>query len=216
MRIDKICYIVGAMAQSLPDISRENSFVIAADAGYKALQLVDIKPDLVVGDFDSLGHVPEGENIVRHPVMKDDTDMMLAVKLGLERGFKRFHIYGGMGGRTDHTIANIQTLAYIANRGASAFLFGDGEVMTVIKNSSIRFCEGSGGTVSAFAIGGNVKGVYESGLLYSLENAELAPDFPLGVSNEFTGNPAEIRVENGTLLVTWTDKAFPVDVQPIE
>ena len=215
MRIDRICYIVGAMAKSLPDISRENSFVIAADAGYKALQQVNIKPDLVVGDFDSLGQVPEGENIVRHPVMKDDTDMMLAVKLGLERGYTRFHIYGGMGGRTDHTIANIQTLAYIAGRGASAFLFGDGEVMTVIKNSTLSFPSGSEGTVSAFAIGGKAEGVYESGLLYSLENAELTPDFPLGVSNEFTGKAAHIKVENGMLLVTWTDKAFPVDVQPI-
>lgn len=215
MCVDNICYIVGAMAKSLPEISRENSFVIAADAGYKALQSVNIKPDLVVGDFDSLGHVPRGENIVRHPVMKDDTDMMLAVKLGLERGFKCFHIYGGMGGRIDHTIANIQTLAYIANKGASAFLFGDGEIMTVIKNGAVRFDEGSEGTVSAFAIGGNAKGVYESGLLYNLENAELAPDFPLGVSNEFTGESAEIRVENGMLLVVWTDKVFPVDVQSV-
>lgn len=215
MCVDNICYIVGAMAKSLPEISRENSFVIAADAGYKALQSVNIKPDLVVGDFDSLGHVPRGENIVRHPVMKDDTDMMLAVKLGLERGFKCFHIYGGMGGRIDHTIANIQTLAYIANKGASAFLFGDGEIMTVIKNGAVRFDEGSEGTVSAFGIGGNAKGVYESGLLYNLENAELAPDFPLGVSNEFTGESAEIRVENGMLLVVWTDKVFPVDVQSV-
>ena len=214
MRIDRICYIVGAMAKSLPDISRENSFVIAADAGYKALQQVNIKPDLVVGDFDSLGQVPEGENIVCHPVMKDDTDMMLAVKLGLERGYTRFHIYGGMGGRTDHTIANIQTLAYIAGRGASAFLFGDGEVMTVIKNSTLSFPSGSEGTVSAFAIGGKAVGVYESGLLYSLENAELTPDFPLGVSNEFTGKAAHIKVENGMLLVVWTDKAKLADHAP--
>jgi len=204
------------MAKSLPDISRENCFVIAADAGYKALQEVNIKPDLVVGDFDSLGHVPAGENIVRHPVMKDDTDMMLAVKLGLERGFTRFHIYGGMGGRTDHTIANIQTLAYIANRGASAFLYGDGEIITVIKNGFISFSAGSEGTVSAFAMGGKAEGVCESGLLYGLENAELTPDFPLGVSNEFTGEAAEISVRNGLLLVAWTDKAFPVDVQSIE
>lgn len=214
MRIDSICYIVGAMAKSLPDISRENSFIIAADAGYKALKEVNIKPDLVVGDFDSLGQPPEGENIVRHPVMKDDTDMMLAVKLGLERGYECFHIYGGMGGRTDHTIANIQTLAYIADRGASAFLFGEGEVMTVIKNGSIRFEPGSRGTVSAFAIGGRAEGVCESGLLYSLDNAVLTPMFPLGVSNEFTGNAAEISVKNGMLLVVWTDEAKLADHPP--
>ncbi len=207
MCVDKICYIVGAMASDFPVISRETDFIIAADAGYKALKKVDIKPNLVVGDFDSLGQVPEGENIVRHPVMKDDTDMMLAVKLGLERGYDCFHIYGGMGGRTDHTIANIQTLSYIANRGAAAFLFGDGEVMTVIKNSALSFREGSEGTVSAFAVGGSARGVYESGLLYSLENAELTPDFPLGVSNEFTGKAARIKVEDGMLLVVWTDKA---------
>ena len=113
--------------------AREVAGQLALDTRYEDLDLDELDFELDfeidetinaerVGDFDSLGQVPEGENIVRHPVMKDDTDMMLAVKLGLERGYTRFHIYGGMGGRTDHTIANIQTLAYIAGRGASAFL----------------------------------------------------------------------------------------------
>ena len=110
----QICCIIGACGPGeilVPD--RERTLVIAADGGLRYLEEQAITPDLVVGDFDSLGRVPEGGNILRHPVEKDDTDTMLAVKLGLAQGCDTFLLYGCTGGRPDHTYANYQTLGYL-------------------------------------------------------------------------------------------------------
>ena len=200
-----ICYIIGALGTTTDFSPSENDFIIAADAGYRCLEQLGVKADLVVGDFDSLGSIPQGEQVIRYPVMKDDTDTMISVKLGLERGFDVFYIYGGLGGeRTDHTIANIQTLAYIANNGGEGYLIGDNENITVIKNAEIVFSNKTRGTISIFALGGTALGVTLEGLLYPLENATLTSDFPIGVSNEFTGIPARIKVNNGYLLVIWS------------
>ena len=121
MKHPHICYIVCALPQSHAFVPNPGDLVIAADGGYAHLH--GIQADLVVGDFDSLGFIPAGESVVRHPAEKDDTDTMLAVKTGLERGETEFHIYGGMGGRrTDHTVANFQALLYLARRGARGWL----------------------------------------------------------------------------------------------
>ena len=88
------CYIYGAMPCGSTEKLEEGDLLIAADGGYAYLQ--GQKPDLVVGDFDSLGYVPEGEQIIRHPVQKDDTDMLLAVREGLKRGYRKFVLYGGI------------------------------------------------------------------------------------------------------------------------
>jgi len=200
-----VCYIVGAAASS-PELSpREGDLVIAADAGYAALEGAGIRPDLAVGDFDSLGYVPQDVPVERHPVMKDDTDTMLAVKLGLARGFRDFRIYGGLGGRrTDHTVANIQTLGYLAARGAAGWLFGAGETMTALRDGTLSFSGARRGTLSVVALGGPARGVTLRGVLYPLSDAALAPDFPLGVSNSFTDGPAEVSVREGALLVVWS------------
>ena len=114
------CYIFGAGSyyglRSKPDVS---DYVIAADGGWRWCRSAGLTPDLLLGDFDSLGEVPAFDHILRVPVEKDDTDMMLAIKKGLERGCREFHLYGGTGGRrSDHTVANYQALLYLARRGA--------------------------------------------------------------------------------------------------
>lgn len=116
------CYIFGAGSfYGLDRRPRAGDFIIAADGGWLACRKAGITPDLLLGDFDSLSTRPDFPNILRVPVEKDDTDTMLAVKTGLERGETEFHIYGGMGGRrTDHTIANFQALLYLARRGLRA------------------------------------------------------------------------------------------------
>jgi len=204
-----ICYIFASLPFGpLPWIGR-GDFVIAADAGYR--QLCGVKPDLVVGDFDSLGFVPEHETVVRHPVRKDDTDTLLAVKLGLARGYRQFVILGGIGGRLDHTVANIQTLAYLAAQGAKGCLVGEKESALLLQNGSMRFAPGQTGAISVFAFGASASGVTEEGLDYPLESATLACDYPLGVSNAFTGAPARIAVERGSLLVIWNGRPDKTD-----
>lgn len=199
-----ICFIFGA-GEGLPkSFSRKNDdFVIAADAGIHHLNNLGVKPDIAVGDFDSLGFVPLCDEIIKHPVMKNDTDMMLAVKTGFERGYTNFMLYGGAGGRPDHTFANIQTLTYIAEHGGVGFLDLCGFTATVIINGEVKFLNRASGSVSVFALSETAQDVTVKGLLYPLCNATLKSGFPLGVSNEFTGKPALVRIGEGTGLVIW-------------
>ena len=202
----KTCYIIGALECAVDIDRKPGDLVIACDAGVKNLERAGIEPDMITGDFDSLGCVPEGENVISLPCRKDDTDTLFAVREGLRRGFERFEIYGGLGGRADHSAANIQTLIAIAKAGGRGVLVGNSERMTVIKGS-ITFPAGMSGYISVFAVGGNADGVSIKGLEYELENAVLTPDFPIGVSNAFCGIEAKISVKNGYLLVIWFDKS---------
>ena len=180
-------------------------FVIAADGGLTHTQALGITPHGILGDFDSLGFVPEGANVF--PVEKDDTDAMLAVRKGLELGYREFLLYGSLDGpRLDHTVANFQTLQFLADRGAYGYLVGREYLVTVVKNGKLSFPAGCTGTVSVFCMGPDAHGVTLRGLYYPLEKGTLTAGFPLGVSNHFTGEAAEISLEEGSLLVLWDRK----------
>ena len=189
----------------------ENSdYILAADGGLRHVQTLQITPHCILGDFDSLGYVPEGAAVF--PVEKDDTDAMLAVRHGLEKGFREFVIYGGLDGqRLDHTIANYQTLHFLTQNDARGYLVGKDYIVTAIRNDSIRFSETAEGILSLFCLGADAHGVCIQGLQYPLENGVLTSDFPLGVSNHFTGKPVEISVADGSLLIMWDRKnGFPI------
>ena len=179
---------------------KEDDFLLAADGGLRHLQSLGLTPDEILGDFDSLGYVPE--NSSRFPVEKDDTDSMLAIRRGLALGYREFWLYGSLDGpRLDHTAANYQALQYLADHHAFGYLIGKDYLVTVVKNGSLRFPAGCRGTVSVFCPGSDAHGVTLKGLYYPLENAVLTSGFPLGVSNHFTGQAAEIAVTQGSLLV---------------
>ena len=182
----------------------ENALTIAADGGLRHTQALGLNPDVILGDFDSLGYVPEDSRVF--PVEKDDTDAMLAVRLGLERGCNWFEFYGALDGpRLDHTIANFQTLAYLATHGARGVLIGRDYIATVLKEESISFPAEAEGILSLFCLGASARVTIE-GLHYPLENGTLTPDFPLGVSNHFVGKPARITVHDGLVLALWDRK----------
>ena len=107
-------------------------------------QTLGIAPDVILGDFDSLGYVPEGAQVF--PVEKDDTDAMLAVRQGLRMGYREFLLYGSLDGpRLDHTVSNFQTLQFLADHGAQGHLIGNNYIVTLVKNGTIRFpAEASG------------------------------------------------------------------------
>ena len=184
--------------------------VIAADGGLVHTQVLGITPDVIVGDFDSLGFAPEGANVF--PVEKDDTDCMLAVRHGLAEGCDTFFLYGSLDGpRLDHTIANFQTLQFLAEKDAAGYLIGKDFMLTVIKDGQISFPPSCQGTISVFCLGADAQGVTLRGLYYPLEEGTLTAGFPLGVSNHFTGEDAEISVREGSLLVLWDrENGFPV------
>ncbi len=176
--------------------------VIAADGGLVHTESLGLKPDIILGDFDSLGRIPAGAEV--YPVEKDDTDSMLAIKKGLEAGCDHFLLYGALDGpRVDHTMANFQALQYLADHGARGWLIGKNQIVTAIKNSSIDFPAHCRGNLSLFCLGADAEGVTIRGAKYELDAGTLTAGFPLGVSNQFTGRDAHVEVKNGSLLVIW-------------
>lgn len=177
-------------------------YVLAADGGLRHTKALGLEPDGILGDFDSLGYVPQHGRVF--PVEKDDTDAMLAVRQGLNQGYRSFMIYGGLDGvRLDHTVANFQMLGFLAEHGAWGYLVGSRYLATVVRNGSLCFPADCTGIISVFCQGADASGVSIRGLKYELENDSLSAAFPLGVSNAFCGEKAEICVEQGSLLVMW-------------
>lgn len=200
-----VIFCAGEFDGLLRPIGAED-YVIAADGGLRHVRALGVTPDEILGDFDSLGYVPEGATV--YPVEKDDTDSMLAVRRGLALGCRNFLLYGGMdGGRLDHTVANFQTLGYLAQQGAVGFLVGKDYFAAAVKDGALRFPASAEGDFSLFCLGPDAQGVSIRGLCYELEDATLTSFFPLGVSNHFTGQEAEVSVKNGTLLALWERKA---------
>lgn len=196
------CFVFAAGSYyGLPELPSPDDLLIAADAGYAKCREAGLRPDLVVGDFDSSA-APAGETVLRLPVEKDDTDTLHALRLGLERGCREFVIVGGTGGaRADHTLANIQCLYFLASHGARGRLYGDGVVWRVVDRERVVFPPSARGMISLFCFDGEARGVTLRGLKYTLEQGTLRPDFPLGVSNSFIGQAASVEVTEGRLLM---------------
>lgn len=215
---NKTCYIFGAgdLYTEHVDI-RPGSLVIAADGGLYYTKKLGIEPDVFLGDFDSADRKDAGSNCVVFPSRKDYTDMFLAVEYGVERGYNHFELYGALGGkRIDHTLANLQMLSFYAKKGCLLRLHGNATVIAAYTNDpsvtgksivTITFGKECKGYLSLFAVGGEVSGVTLTGLKYPTKNVVLTSDFPLGVSNEFTGAPASISFSKGTLLVVYPESA---------
>ena len=184
-------------------------YVLAADGGLRHLEQLKIRPNGIIGDFDSLGYVPKSAEVF--PVEKDDTDAMLAAKKGLELGFRDFLFYGSLDGpRLDHTVANFQSLQYLAERDATGYLVGNTQIVTVLRNGKLTFPAECGGILSVFCMGADATGVTIRGAQYELENGTLSAGFPLGVSNHFVGKEVTVAVEKGSLLLLWDrENGFP-------
>ncbi len=179
----------------------ENDVVIAADGGLRHTQALGLEPDVILGDFDSLGYVPQGAQVF--PVEKDDTDSMLAVRKGLQMGCRRFILYGALDGpRLDHTLANLQTLCFLKAQGAAGFLAGMHTVATVISEETLEFPQEMTGVLSLFCMGEEAH-VTIRNLQYQLENGTLTADFPLGVSNHFVGKAASVTVSGGKVIALY-------------
>ena len=199
----KTCYIFGSASGFLENFNpKETDLVIAADAGYLKLKSLGIIPHLTVGDFDSLGEEPKDCKTIKHPIKKDDTDTMLAVKIGFDKGYTNFCLCGCAGKRLDHTLANLQTLSYIASKGGRAHLIGEDYIASAIKEDNISFNGSQKGNISVFSATDCCE-ISIKGLLYTLDKAEITYDFPLGVSNSFIGENAEIIIHKGTAIIIW-------------
>ena len=196
----KKCCIVGGGDFSAEAFDKtEYDLIIAADSGCLYLDEIGVEADIYIGDFDSLGKIPEKKNVIKLPVEKDDTDVSAALKYAIEKGFSNIDIFGGLGGkRISHSIANIQLLIYAKKRGVSALLYGNGCKVRVLENETFRI-EEKGISVSVFALGEKAK-VKETGMKYPLDGY-LEEEFPLGISNSTISEVAEITVTEGIALI---------------
>ncbi len=199
-----ICHLIGALEGTVKPTLQEKDYLIAVDGGLKQIEDWGLVPDVILGDFDSLGYVPQGENVVPLPVRKDETDMEFALKLGIEKGFTQFLCQGAIGGRFDHSYANLQLLHRLSLEGKSGIFLGAEENAMVLTDGEISFPPHFTGYLSLFALGQEAKGINLKNLSYFGENLTLSPTVPLGVSNEFLeGKSAEISVKEGSLLILW-------------
>ena len=186
-----------------------DDYILAADGGLRHVEKLNLTPHGIIGDFDSLGYIPEGAQVF--PVEKDDTDVMLAARKGLELGFREFLFYGSLDGpRLDHTISNFQTLQFLADRSATGYLIGKDYIVTVIREETVEFPAEAEGILSLFCLGPDAEGITLENLYYPLQNGRLTSGFPLGVSNHFTGRSARVTVKKGSILAMWDRKnGFP-------
>jgi len=177
--------------------------VIAVDGGLLEVRRRGLKPDWIVGDFDSLGYVPEGDNVLKLPREKDETDMRFALRRGLDLGFRLFEIHGGTGGRLDHTLANIQCLVMLTGADARGYLHHADSIITAFSGGGLSFEKGAQGYFSLFAATDEVRGVNIRGMKYELHDAVLTNDNPVGVSNEFLACSSSVWCEEGTLIALY-------------
>lgn len=188
------------------DFLRDDDFFIFCDGGLSHAGGLGIKPDVVVGDFDScdsndLEWWKERSEIIQLPCEKDDTDTLFAVKLAVERGYCDFLLLGAMGGRFDHALGNISILLYLNGLGKKAVLIDDYSVMQVVGKEPF-YIEDTCSYFSVLTVAGDVSGVNIKNAKYPLENARLTCDFQLGISNEvLPGKVAEVSVASGRVLV---------------
>lgn len=203
--LDRCVIVSGGDFSPVSGLLQED-FVIACDRGYQWCERMGLKPDLLISDFDSYdGPVAQGIRLDRHIPEKDDTDTMLAVRYAVEHGFRSILVCCALGGRLDHLIANLQAMLFAQTHGVSAVLQCEDTEIFTLRNSSLKLPRRDGWSLSVFALDGPCRGVCIRGAKYPLENAELIPSLPLGVSNQWIAEEAVISVLEGTLMIVLSE-----------
>ena len=186
---------------------RPGDFIVACDAGYRNAAALGVRPDLIVGDFDSAPQPrTEGDTIVL-PHVKDDTDTQYAARWLAEHGFEEVVMLGALGGpRVEHMLANLSTGLFLSLHGVRTILADSrSEIHYLLPGRPLELPRRDWMYLSLFALGAPLTGVFERGVYYPLENATLTElDYPLGTSNEFTEPVARLQCSGGHGLVVLT------------
>ena len=184
----------------------KGDLVIAADAGYLTAKKMGVTPDILLGDFDTLGeeNIPDGIECLRVPAEKNDTDTQLAVEVAIERGAGEIVIIGGLSGRIDHTLSTLAILEDLWERK-------EGRIFATLTDGKnrVRFIRNSGTILprsqyrffSLIAADELVKGVTLEGCKYPLKNGRISRRRQWAVSNEIVGNCALGDIKRGGVWV---------------
>lgn len=198
------CIVVcgGDFAPGLLPKKRPEDLWIAADSGLRHLQRCGLQTDLCIGDWDSLGQIPEQGESITLPVRKNDTDLVAAARCGLAHGYRRFLFFGALGGRRfSHSVAALQALHWLLQEGAEAEILDENcHIYALGPGRTLRFPGEQTGIVSVFSLTEGAE-LCLQGLWYSEDRLTIRSAFPLGVSNAFTGQESSITCYSGCIAV---------------
>lgn len=178
---------------------RPDDLIIAADSGYRHALALDVRPQVLLGDFDSLDEIPEGVELHRVSAEKDFTDTELAIQWARDRGICDFLLLGVIGTRMDHTLTNILHLTRFLDEGIRAEI-RDEHNRIWITDSEIEITGMPGDILSLIPLT-TCEGVTTERLQYPLQNATLRVGQGVGVSNVMREDSARVTVTEGRLLV---------------
>lgn len=197
-----LCALVsGGVYSPLAGI-QDADYIIACDKGLEYCRKEGIRPDLLVGDFDSYeGEIPSDIPRLDLPCEKDDTDTLAALRHGLSLGYDSFTIYCALGGRMDHLLANVQTAAFAAEQGARVTIADESNPMFVFKDGSMSFPRKENFYISVFCLSDSAHDLSITGAKYNVSHGELSNVFPIGVSNEWASDLVTVSVEQGIIMV---------------
>lgn len=180
-----------------------DDLIIAADSGYKNALTLGARPDILLGDFDSLDKkdIPRDVELLEVPAEKDFTDTQLAVDTALKKGATEIVIIGGLSGRLDHTLSNLSILEDLNKKRIHALIADGFNRVRYINSTSTLVARSGYRYLSLLCLSEKVKGVSVEGCKYTLSNAKLTRDFQFAVSNEIVGNCALISVRKGGIYI---------------
>ena len=178
-----------------------DDFYIFCDSGLYHKEKLGIKPNLIIGDFDSHAKPDADCQIITLPREKDDTDTVYAVKEAISRGFNNFLLIGVVGARLDHTLGNVSILLYLDSLGKKGCIIDDYSEMEIVSDKPVSICN-QYAFFSLLNITGCAEGITITGAKYPLDGAELSCEYQYGVSNEvLPGKTATVSVAIGKLLL---------------
>lgn len=203
------CLLISGGELNNPDYYKDKlidfTYVIAADGGARHARRLGLIPDLVLGDFDTLTAEEladlqhNGVKTERYPVDKDYSDTHLGLLKAVELGCNDILIIAALGGRLDHTLANIMLLALPQADQARIRIMDENQEILLIRKEAVL--EGEKGTkVSLLPLCEKVTGIFTSGLEYLVPQNTFIMGIPNGISNVMTGSKARIQIESGLLL----------------
>ncbi len=201
----KKCVIVGGADinnyEYINTLISKDDYIIYCDSGLKHMDKLGLKPSLIVGDFDSHVNPHMDVETIVLPVVKDDTDTVYAAKEGVKRGFEDFVLIGVIGGRLDHSLANVSILLYLRKEGVDGIIVDDYSVMKIVGQKT-EYIPDKYSYFSLVNITGKAEGITIKNAKYEIQNAVITTDYQYGVSNEITpGKVAEVSVSDGELLL---------------
>lgn len=188
----------GRVGSYINNYIKDSDYVICADSGFDRASEYGIKPDIIIGDMDSVKSDYAGENTAIYPARKDYTDSELALYHALEKGYTEILMFGMVGTRMDHTFANLSLL--LNCREIDAVIIDENNYIYLVSDK-ITINASVGDTVSILPFLGDLKGVTTSGLEYPLDNSTIKIGTSLGVSNKMTEATCHIEIKEGTALV---------------